>query len=533
MFNPRFIYIIILFIFSPFHLFSQLQQPKLIVGIMIDGLQPSHIEKIRDNLETNGFKRFFDEGVVFNDICYNQMSAGSAADVASLMTGTVPYYHGITGNYRYDRIVGNVQSVLQDDGQTGIGTTVKYSAHNLLSSTFADELKMFYYGRPKFYVVAIQPECAIMMGGHTANSVAWIDDVNMKWVTTGYYTDGLNRNADEMNVSGSFKRLVTRKWEPLFPLNFYHAGKSQTGNKNGNFSYDPTDRFTSKLPETLLKKTPAANSLVTELAGQIVNSENLGYDNEPDVLMLQYTVKTPGEKINSLDSNEKEDIYYRLDKEIQLLIEQIDRKAGKTNVLYFLFSNQTDSNSPNELGDNKIPAGYFSANRSMALLNSYLMALYGQEKWIDGYFGKNIYLNRSKIAEKRLNLREIQKSVCDFMLEFEGVQTAYISSDLFTMAGPENSSAMKIRNSVHKNNIGDITITLMPGWLEFDDKLGFTSESSSVKTRMPFYMYGWKVKPQVINNSYFVTDIAPTLSNILKIPYPNGNTGKVIQEMNY
>ncbi len=513
-------------------LLSQYTRPKLVVGIMIDGFQAQHLEKIRNNLENNGFKRFMNEGASFQDMRYNFVSGGNASDVAGVMSGTVPFYNGVTGNFRYDRNTGNILSILFDDGETGIGTNTKYSAHNLVSSTFTDELKLSAPGKSKVYAVAINPESAIMMGGHTANSVAWIDDVNLRWVTTGYYTEGLSRSADEMNVSGNFKKLASRKWEPLFPLNFYYSGKSQTG-KNGNFSYNPIDRPSNKLPETLLRRTPAANTLVSELARQIIDTENLGYDNDPDVLLLQYTVKTPKERINSLETNEKEDIYYRLDREIQLLLEHIDRRTGNGNTLYFLFGNQTDPYSPNELGDNRIPAGYFSANRSMALLNTYLMAIYGQEKWVEGYFAKNIYLNRNRIAARKINLKEIRKSVSEFMIEFEGVQAAYESTELFDLASDENSASMKIRNSIHKSNLGDVTISLMPGWLEFDEKYGFTSESSAIISRVPFYMFGWKIKPVTINQMYFVTDIAPTISNILKISYPNASTGKVIQEISF
>ncbi len=512
--------------------FGQLARPRLVVGIMIDGFQAQHLDKIRNNLENNGLKRFTAEGVYFADMRYNYVSGGIASDIAGVMSGSVPYYNGVTGNYRFDRNTGTIQSVLQDDGETGIGTTSKFSAHNLLSSTFTDELKLSNPGKSKVYAVAINPESAIMMGGHTANSVAWIDDVNLRWVTTGYYTEGLTRGADEMNISGTFKKLASRKWEPIFPLNFYYSGKSQTG-KNGNFSYIPTDRISSKLPETLLRRTPVANSLVTELAKSIIDYENLGFDNEPDVLLLQYTVKTPKERINTLDTNEKEDIYYRLDREIQLLLEHIDRKAGNGNVLIYVYGNQTDPYSPNELGENRIPAGYFSANRSMALLNAYLMAIYGQEKWVEGYFAKNIYLNKNLISARKVNLNELKKNVCEFMLEFEGVQSAYITSDLFVMAGEESSASMKIRNSVHKNSLGDITIALMPGWLEFDDKYGFTSESSAVISRTPFYMFGWKIKPNTIQDTYFVTDIAPTISNILKIPFPNASAGKVMQGISF
>ncbi len=161
------------------------------------------------------------------------------------------------------------------------------------------------------------------------------------------------------------------------------------------------------------------------------------------------------------------------------------------------------------------------------------MAIYGQEKWIEGYFAKNIYLNRNLISARKINLEEIRKTVCDFMIEFEGVQAAYESSELFNLAGDENSASMKVRNSVHKTNLGDVTISLMPGWLEYDEKYGFTGESSSLISRTPFYMFGWKIKPSIVQDTHFITDIAPTITNFLKIPYPNASTGKVIKGLSF
>jgi hypothetical protein len=47
----------------------------------------------------------------------------------------------------------------------------------------------------------------------------------------------------------------------------------------------------------------------------------------------------------------------------------------------------------------------------------------------------------------------------------------------------------------------------------------------------PLAFYGWKVKPQLVNTMYQVTDIAPTLSRILNIPVPNASIGKPIKEI--
>ncbi|MBP1677922.1 MAG: type phosphodiesterase/nucleotide pyrophosphatase [Bacteroidetes bacterium] len=508
---------------------SSEEPPRLVVGIMVDGLQQKHLDLLWSYFDPNGFRKIAGQGASLTNVTYNFVSAGSTPDIASVMTGSTPYYHGVTGDFFYSRLNDKVQSVIADDQQIGIGTQQTVSAHHLYASTILDELSLAFPGKSKNYAVAIDAEEAIMLGGHTARGVAWIDDEKLKWVTTGYYRDGLPRSADEMNVNGAFKSIASRDWRPLYAISTYLSA-AKSSSKDG-FKYTPTDRKQKNMPATILKNTPSANSLVAELGLKIIADEKLGTDNVPDMLMLQFTVRAPKEKFFSLQSPEKEDMYLRLDRDIQNILQKIDAQVGLDKTLVFLFTNQTDVHSPTELGENNIPAGYFSAGRSMALVNTYLMALYGQEKWIKGYYGKNIFLNKQKIDEKKLNFREIQQNVADFMHEFEGIQTAYPSWQILTMAAGSGSEMARIRNSMHKNSMGDVVITLLPGWLEVDDKLNPVGESNAVLPYTPIYFYGWQIKPQHIKTPYQVTDIAPTLSRILNIPMPNACIGKPVSEL--
>jgi len=507
---------------------SVTERPRLVVGIMIDGLQQKHIDQLWNYFEPNGFKKIIGQGANCRNVSYNIVSAGNASDIANVMTGTVPYYNGIVGNDFYNRAEDEIQSIIQDDDQIGIGTKQTLSAHKLLASTIGDEIMLANPGKSKSFAVALSSEEAIMMGGHTAKSVAWMDDINYKWITTGYYADGLSPWADQMNVDGTFQNFVARTWGPLFNINTY-LSKPNREDKKWGFFYDPTTKKTKNSQTSILKTTPSANGLVAELGLKIIENEQIGTDKYPDILMLQFTVRTPFEKTPALQSAEKEDMYLRLDKEIQSILQKIDVKVGLDKTLVFMFSNQTGVHSPIELGENKIPAGYFNADRSLALLSTYLMAIYGQEKWISGYYGKNIFLNKDKIAEKKLNYTDFQKTVIEFLLEFEGIQTAFPSSQVLNMGGNSDSEIAKLRNSTHKNCVGDVIITLLPGWLEVDKKNNLIAESNSIVTYTPLYFYGWKIKPQSIQTSYQTTDIAPTISRILDIPMPNACIGKPIE----
>lgn len=509
---------------------SSTYRPRLVIGIMIDGLQQKHLDLLWNYLDSNGLKKIISDGANCRNVSYNIVSAGNASDIATVMTGTTPYYNGIVGNSFYHRSLDDVESIIQDDDQIGIGTNQNLSAHKLLSSTMVDELMLAYPSKSKSYAVAIGADEAIMLGGHTAKSVAWIDDVNMKWITTGYYSDGLSHWADEMNVNGVFQNYLARTWGPSFNINTY-LSKPNREDKKWGFYYDPASKKSKNSQTSILKTTPSANGLVTELGLKILEQEQLGMDVYPDMLMLQYTVRTPFEKTQALQSAEKEDIYFRLDKDIQNILQKIDAKVGLDKTLIFLFGNQTGVHSPTELGDNKIPAGYFNASRSLALLSSYLMAVYGQEKWISGYSGKNIFLNKDKIAAKKINFSEFQKTVAEFMLEFEGIQAAFPSSQVLNFGGNANSEMARIRNSTNKSSIGDVIITLLPGWIEVDNKNNPIGESNAIVSYTPLYFYGWKIKPQTISTSYQTTDIAPTISRILDIPMPNACIGKPIEEL--
>ncbi|MDR2824905.1 MAG: hypothetical protein LBB41_06885, partial [Prevotellaceae bacterium] len=204
----------------------------------------------------------------------------------------------------------------------------------------------------------------------------------------------------------------------------------------------------------------------------------------------------------------------------------IEKNVGQANTLIFVTGNQTGTHSPKELKSNNIPTGSFSPQRSMSLLNIYLMAMYGNEAWVAGYYGNNIYLNREKIQQKKLKQSDIQQSVADFMLEFEGVQDAITETQIMTMGGNSNAEMNRVRNSYNKLAGGDVVITLLPGWQEIDEDGKPVSATKSGINSVPLWFSGWKVKKQRNSETVFVTDLAPTLSELLNIPLPNACIGK-------
>ena len=168
--------------------------------------------------------------------------------------------------------------------------------------------------------------------------------------------------------------------------------------------------------------------------------------------------------------------------------------------------------------------------KAISLLKSYLNVTYGEGDWVLGYHGQQIFLNRNLIEDSRLSLEDFQTRVAGFIIQFSGVANTVTSSTLQTtqFTGGINE---KIRNSFNQARSGDVIINLKPGWIEENGNVAEHNSAWSYDVHVPLIWYGWKVLRNVIHHRVDIIEIAPTLSYMLNIPYPNASTADPIQEV--
>ena len=63
------------------------QTPKLVLNLIVDGIQTEHIATLWNYFDDRGIKRIFRNGLVFTDQHFNYYSGGSASDMATFSTG--------------------------------------------------------------------------------------------------------------------------------------------------------------------------------------------------------------------------------------------------------------------------------------------------------------------------------------------------------------------------------------------------------------------------------------------------------------
>ena len=88
-----------------------------------------------------------------------------------------------------------------------------------------------------------------------------------------------------------------------------------------------------------------------------------------------------------------------------------------------------------------------------------------------------------------------------------------------------------LTNGIHPKRSGDIFLVLSPGYLEWSKTTGTAHATHyNYDTHVPLFFYGKGVnKNKCIDQRTQITDIAPTLSLLMKTSFPSGCTGNPIK----
>lgn len=417
--------------------------PRLTVVAVVDGLTTENLTMLRPYWSQGGLRTMSEEAFQ-TSVTYPHLVYGGNETTATLVTGVAPDRHGYSMDNYFMRRDRQIHTMLEDDAIQGIGTNMHCSPRALLSQTMTDKMRLM-YPNAKIYAIGLQPETTILLAGHSANACCWLDAEQKQWIATTAYSEGLPTAAFEQNQSGRITTLAARMWMPRMDIPAYTAPTAQERKKG--FSYEVGD---------VLMRSPEANTLVIELALALQQSENIGTDAAPDMLMLQLNSLSPSAQSDRIASAEHEDMYLRLNQDLGYLMEQLDRRIGKANYQVLVVGRPVLGTDAQTLSDIHMPVQQFNVDRAAALTGTYLMALYGHERWVDGGYGQSIYLNRTLIEQKRLSLETLQRQVANFLMDFEGVQIA--------MPGYEALRYPVLSSTLCKRHTGDVVFMLQPGW---------------------------------------------------------------------
>lgn len=515
---------------------AAIERPKLVVGIVVDQMRWDYLYRYQKRYTDGGFKRLLGEGFSCENTMIPYVPSVTAIGHTCIYTGSVPSIHGIAGN----NFVKDGKKVYctDDDSVKPVGTTsvaALMSPRNLWVSTIGDEMKIASNGRAKVVGVALKDRASILPAGHNPNGAFWFDDQTGCFITSSYYMDRLPKWVEAFNDKRLPEQYLSQKWNTLYPKNTYTESTTDENEYENGIREGVKATLPLNLPELykkygygIIRNTPFGNSLTLDMAKAAIDGEQLGADDETDLLTVSCSsTDYIGHQVGT-HAIETEDTYLRLDKAIADFLTYLDSKVGKGNYLVFLSADHGAMNNAAFLQDRRIPAGSWDASATAKKLNHVLAKEYPEAgdivKTVMNY---QVFFNRDVIKSKQLDFDNIKQTVVNVLKEDPSVLYACDMAKASTESIPEEVKS-RIINGYNRERSGDVVIILKPNFYAHGMKGTDHGAWNSYDTHIPLVFMGWGIKHGATTKQTFMTDIAPTIAAMLHVQAPNGCVGKSI-----
>ena len=517
------------------------QQPKLVVGIVVDQMRYDYLTRFWGHYGSGGFKRLVNEGFNCRNNHFNYSPTSTGPGHASVYTGTTPATHGIIGNDWYDKASDASVYCASDTTQTSVGTTSdagQMSPHRMNVTTITDQLRLHTQMRSKVIAVAVKDRGAVLPGGHTANAAYWFSGGSEgNWISSSFYMDQLPSWVNKFNNSNAVERYK-KPWNTLKPISAYVESGADNNNYEGVFDgenqpvvpHDLEKLWDDNGQYGLLRITPYGNSITTDFALAAMEGEDLGQDEITDFLAISYSSTDYVGHFFGVNSKEIQDTYMRLDQDLERLLNELDKQVGDGNYTVFLTADHAAVHVPAYLEDLNIPAGYFSLSEYRERLFEFLRYRYGTTELIKNYSNAQIFLDHAVIQNLDLSVREVQEALAREMIKYEGIDRVYTG---YQMMNNEYSEGIPyvLQNGYNQKRSGDILLVLEPAKASYS-RTGSTHGSPQIyDTHVPLLFYGKGIRQGSTTERTEIPDIAPTIASLLGIAFPNGATGSPISEV--
>lgn len=515
------------------------ETPKLIVGIVVDQMRYDYLTRFYSKFGDGGFKRMMREGFNCKNNHFNYVPTYTGPGHASIFTGTTPKYHGIISNNWYDKEEKKSVYCAADDKMQSVGTSSKagqMSPHRMLTTTVTDENRLFTQMRGKTIGVAIKDRGAILPAGHTANAAYWFHGKDEGvWITSSFYRVNLPQWVIDFNSSDKAESYF-KVWDTFYPIKTYtESGADDTRYENGfegkataTFPYDLASLKDANGGFDVLKATAYGNSLTLDFALAAIEGEALGKDEYTDILTLSFSSTDYVGHNFGVNSKEVQDTYIRLDKDLERLFTYLDKNIGVDQYTVFLSSDHGAVDVPAYLQSVKIPAGYLDYNDRKKRFTTFLEATYGTKDVVENVSNNQIFFNKAKLNELNLNIHDVEQALVDEQISYPNIAKVYTATTMNSTNFTAGIEAL-LQNGFNQKRSGDVIIVDDIAHIAYSRKGSTHGSGLNYDTHVPLLFFGKGIRHGETLKKTVIPDIAPTISALLGISFPNGATGQPLE----
>ena len=540
------------------------KRPRLVLLIVVDQFRYDYLERFSDLFGPNGFKRLQRDGASWATANYDHMPTYTAPGHGTMMTGAWPAESGIIANEWLDRPTGKRITSVTDDAVKLLGgdaSEAGSSPRRLLSSTVGDELRFFTNDRSKVIGVSVKDRSAILPAGRHANAAYWFSTVSGNMVSSTYYFNQLPAWVTTFNNSRPADKYFGAKWDRLLPENEYvkRAGPdspswetvpSNSGDTNA-FPHTVTGGATAagRAFYGALDYTPFSNDLLVSFAQQAIVNEQLGQDDDPDVLTVSFSANDYVGHRYGPYSQEAMDVTLRVDQQIATLLDFVNARVGLNNTLVAFTADHGVAPVPEHAAALGLGGGRINANDVLAAIHSALTARYNPQgkspdpsadyilKYnnfggtAEAFLNGNFYFNYDALKRDHVPLDEVSQVVAAAALTVPGIERSFTRAQLLRGAvSITDPIERRVLHGFSPVRSGDVVLLAEP-YKYLGETITATHGSPyTYDTHVPLIIMGAGVTPGRYLEPATPADIAPTLSALLHITAPSSAVGRVLIE---
>lgn len=513
--------------------------PKLVVTILVDQMRYDYLERFRDQFSEGGFRMLTDKGAFMTFAHYDYSPTVTGPGHASFLSGSTPSMHGIIGNDWFDKRTQQMMYCVSDSAVKGVGTETpagQMSPRNFIGSTFADQMRLHY--QSKVVGISMKDRGAILPSGKKPAGAYWFESASGNFITSSYYMAELPAWVQQFNARKRAAEFIGQKWDRLLDSKSYlwpdeAAGESYLqGEKTVTFPHtigeSAHDGFETIMP------TPFGNQILLELAKAAIDDEHLGQGKQPDVLCVSFSsVDYAGHRFGPY-SQEVQDIVLRLDRQLEDFFKHLDKKIGLNNVIMVLTADHGVAPTPEFAAAQGLDGQRADSRGLMLDLVTKLNERFGPGKYLlpapkkltPAFFDGNLYFNAEALREKQITSADMVAFIREWAFDTGKFQAVFGREQLLDGRAP-GMVGQRVMNGFNGERSGDVVLVFKPFTIPMGGNVGTTHGSPySYDTHVPVIFYGASFQTGRYDDTFYITDIAPTLCASLQIEQPPSSMGR-------
>ena len=515
---------------------ATMNQPKLIVQVVVDQLRGDLIYNYQKQFGENGFNYLINHGLDYHNTHHPHANTTTCAGHATIATGSYPALHGIINNDWFDRKTRRFKYCVEDFNSPILPPFPNAyplegrSPRTLKASTISDEIVLAKKGRA--FSVSFKDRSAIMLGGHSGKAF-WFDKRNGGFVSSKFYYTTYPQWVQEWNKNyhpQAFDWELSREKTTYINANtavFPHKDKPF----NQVFPHHVVHSSSEEYFRALYK-TPKADELTADFAMQLLINEKLGKTpNQTDYLGISFSATDPIGHEFSPNSLEGEDNLIRLDATLARVLTTIDKHVGLNNVLIIVSADHGVSDNPVYLKNNRIPeVKPLNIETTSAFIKTNLKTQFNlPPETLMSVAPPYVYLDNVIIANHKLQQSEVSQYLAQALNKQQGIFRAYS----LPSKAMDSWLSQKVDKMAYPYRAGDIYLVQPPYQSHGANKEDRVAHGSPWRydSFVPLLFSNPSFKAQKIFKPTYTTDIAPTLAALLLIKSPSAAVGQPLIEV--